>query len=197
MPTTPPIETTQDLVVALLGAGASVQDTQILPAMAGLPNGKVFLVGNERVDVYEFETAAAREQALAGLLDDGQLGPDLWSSGRLIVAYGGTDGATIALLSGFMGDVVDLPGGAAGAPYPPAVAAAMSYVAAARGIDPGSLAVLQYEAEDWPDGCLGLGQANESCAAVVTPGWKVVLELEGSRLTLRTDELGTTVRAEP
>ena len=42
-------------------------------------------------------------------------------------------------------------------------------------------------ARDWPDSCLGLGQANEGCADVVTPGYLIVL---GDGFRYRADKAG-------
>ena len=38
---------------------------------------------------------------------------------------------------------------------------------------------------DWPDSCLGMGGANESCAAVITPGWRVTARVNGQEYTLQ------------
>jgi hypothetical protein len=101
------------------------------------------------------------------------------------------------LLSGLLGDVLDLPGEAAVEPYPPAVAAAVGWLAERLGLDPGELIVLDYAPAEWPDACLGLPEADEMCAGVITPGWQVVLEAGGAEYRLRTDELGTVIREEP
>lgn len=49
---------------------------------------------------------------------------------------------------------------------------------------------------EWPDACLGLGEPDEQCAQVVTPGWQVTVRAGGQDYFVRTDEFGTTVRIE-
>lgn len=47
---------------------------------------------------------------------------------------------------------------------------------------------------DWPDACLGLPAEGESCAQVVTPGWKIDVTVNGTQYEVRTNEDGTVVR---
>lgn len=197
LPTGPIIDSTDDLVAALRKAGAEVQETAIPAMLPGLPGGRAYFVGEARIDMFEFESDIARREALDELLRLGGNPPHLWSGGRLLVAYDGTDGATIALISGLMGDVVNLPENAAVEPYPPAVPAAIGWASEMWGVDPGAITVITYETAEWPDSCLGLPEAGEMCATVLTPGWKIELQVGSESITLRTDELGTVVRAEP
>lgn len=46
----------------------------------------------------------------------------------------------------------------------------------------------------WPDSCLGLPEPDEVCAQVVTPGYEVVLAVDGVNYTYHTN-LATEVRA--
>jgi hypothetical protein len=46
----------------------------------------------------------------------------------------------------------------------------------------------------WPDSCLGLPEPDEVCDQLVTPGYKVVLSLDGETYTYHTDS-GTNFRA--
>jgi hypothetical protein len=78
-----------------------------------------------------------------------------------------------------------------------------AYVNAARRWLAGELPVpaaqVKYIADEpaeWSDSCLGLGKANESCAAVVTPGYKITLEVNGTQYIVRTDETAQVVRLE-
>jgi hypothetical protein len=48
-------------------------------------------------------------------------------------------------------------------------------------------------AKDWPDACLGVPGRGEACAQVITPGYEMVLDLEGAHYFYHTDE-GTNVR---
>jgi hypothetical protein len=47
--------------------------------------------------------------------------------------------------------------------------------------------------QQWPDACLGVPEEGEACAQVITPGFEIVLELEGAHYTYHTDE-DSTVR---
>lgn len=61
-------------------------------------------------------------------------------------------------------------------------------------IDPATIQVVSVEKVEWSDGCLGLGQANESCIAVITPGYKITLNVAGQEYVIHTDEGGSQVR---
>jgi len=65
------------------------------------------------------------------------------------------------------------------------------------GISLDQIEIETVEQRDWPDSCLGLGEPDESCAQVVTPGWLVVFNLDGQEYRFRADEAGTTIRQEP
>jgi hypothetical protein len=47
---------------------------------------------------------------------------------------------------------------------------------------------------NWRDSCLELGGPEESCAQVITPGWRIVVRADEKEYEVRTDELGTQVR---
>jgi hypothetical protein len=47
---------------------------------------------------------------------------------------------------------------------------------------------------EWTDSCLGLGGPAESCLQAVTPGYKVILAVEGKQYEIHTDESGSAVR---
>jgi len=54
--------------------------------------------------------------------------------------------------------------------------------------------IIKIEQERWPDACLGLSQPDEACAAVITPGWRVALEVNGQEYEVRTNETGSIMR---
>lgn len=79
---------------------------------------------------------------------------------------------------------------------PPAAALeAQAWLAEQLDIDVTQVEMVDAEQIEWPDSCLGLGQANESCAAVITPGWSLLFEVEGQQYEVRTDETGTVIRS--
>lgn len=204
LPPTRPIDSTGDLLRALEAAGAAPSLTQgdLQSGLGG--TGSVLRVGAAEIQAYEYSSQQEREALAGRLSQDGRqldgrpLGwqgePHLWATGRLLVAYVGTDGGLILLLNGLLGDPFTIPGAGADEPYPPAVPAAMQALAQELGRTPEEIKVVRYEQADWPDVCLGLPREGEQCAQVVTPGWKVMLSLDGADYELHTDEFGIQVR---
>lgn len=81
---------------------------------------------------------------------------------------------------------------------PPQVAAEIqNQVSETLGVSLEDIQITGVEQMEWPDSCLGLGQANESCAQVVTPGWLVVFTIKGEEFRYRVNETGTMIRQEP
>jgi len=203
-PEGPRIDSVEDLVAALREAGEEVAETGTAATAGSLAGGQELSVGGERVLAFEFESVAAREAATTAWMEDEAEGLSstdavlsVWARGRIFVVYRGFDGGLVALLSGLLGDPLTLPQGALIEPYPPAVAAAIGWLAESIDTDPGQVAVLEYTPADWPDSCLGLSGPGEACLQVITPGWRVVLQAGGVEYALRTDEFGTVIRAEP
>lgn len=201
---TPPPASAQDVLAALEVAGASVAETAIMPFLRVKTPGRVWQVNESLIQLYEFESVAAREAVSQGFSPDGRtldgeplpwVGlPHVWALGRVIVAYDGTDGGTILLLSGLLGDPLTSGTAEAAGPYPPAVTAAIDALAAALNVDPGTILVLTYEPAEWPDACLGVPSSGEACAQVTTPGWRVTLQAAGETHPVHTDDLGLAVR---
>lgn len=62
---------------------------------------------------------------------------------------------------------------------------------------PGQLRLVSLTQETWRDSCLGLGQANESCAQIlIENGWRVVMTDGRQTWSYRSDATGRTVRLE-
>ena len=203
LPSSRPIQDAGDLLRALQEAGAEPGLTQgDLQAALG-ESGSVLRVDEAEIQVYEYPSQADREAVSErigpdGLLEGGTLiwqgHPNIWGTGRLIVAYVGTDGGVILLLSGLLGDPLTASGSAVDEPYPPAVLAAMQSLAQELGREPAELQVVTYREAEWPDGCLGLAAEGESCTQAVTPGWQVIVAVAQVEYEMRTDELGLLVR---
>lgn len=82
-----------------------------------------------------------------------------------------------------------------GSALPPQVVLdAQQWLATQLGLATQQVQIVDVEQVQWPDSCLGLGRPNESCAAVVTPGWKAVFSVNGTTYEVRTDETGSTIR---
>lgn len=77
---------------------------------------------------------------------------------------------------------------------PEAAIKARDFLAAQLGISTDEITVVRAEAVEWSDSCLGLGQADEICAQMITPGYKVILEVKGSQYELHTDQNGENIR---
>lgn len=188
-------------------AGAEVsQSNETSPDAFGVA-GTTLLVNRQPVWVYSFADASAREAAAGALSPDGMSfageelawpsRPSIWGVDRLLVVYAGIDGATILLLDGLLGDPLTLSAAEAPEPYPPSVAAGIGAVADELGVAPQSIEVTSFEPRTWPDSCLGLPEGDEVCTPSPVPGWSIVLMVDSSRITLRTDDIGAIVRREP
>jgi hypothetical protein len=82
-------------------------------------------------------------------------------------------------------------------PLPPeqrAFEAAREVLAGQLGLDPLAIRLVETTPVDWPDACLGLPVAGESCAQVVTSGFRVVVETGGTSYEFRTNRDGSLVR---
>jgi hypothetical protein len=60
-----------------------------------------------------------------------------------------------------------------------------------------SLSVTAATPEDWPDGCLGLGGADDICAFAIVPGWAVTVSQGDRTWAYRTDADGLVIKVEP
>ena len=76
----------------------------------------------------------------------------------------------------------------------PAVVATRQDLAARLEQAPEDVQVVSVTPTEWPDACLGAGEEDEVCAEVITPGYEVVLRLNETQYTYRTDQTGANVR---
>jgi hypothetical protein len=74
---------------------------------------------------------------------------------------------------------------------------AQQQMAAHLGVRAEDVEIISSEQVEWPDACLSLGGAAESCAQVVTPGWRVVVNVNGQPYEIHTDETGANIRVAP
>jgi hypothetical protein len=200
----PRIVTADDLVEAIQDTGAATIDLGEAPGNGFGVAGKRIGADSAEIEVFEYESEDAREAvssmiapeatAVGGIPMAWPDRPHIWAAGRLIVVYVGTDGGTVLLLEGILGDPITEEGEAGEAPYPPAVTAAIRSLSQELGLDPGAVEVLGYEQTGWPDTCLGLPGPEEACGEVITSGWRIRLRAGGAEYELRTDALGTAVR---
>ncbi len=205
-PSGPPrIETADDLTEAVQDLGTTTLDVGEAAADGFGVVGRRIQIGSAEIEAYEYESVEGREAvsstippeatSIGGLPAAWADRPHIWTAGRLIVVYVGTDGGTVLLLSSLMGDSITESEQAGEAPYPPAVTAAIRSLSQVLGLDPGAIEVTGYEEVDWPDTCLGYPGPGEACAEVVTPGWRVTLRAGGETHELHTDLIGSEVRS--
>jgi hypothetical protein len=197
------LTTAEGLAGMLSEAGAIVESSDTAPPQSFDAQAARSLEVN-REPVYVFEYALAGEaQAIAQRLSEAEEPlpwegrVSIWSAGRLLVVYPGTDGGVQLLLGGLLGDpLTALPEGPE-EPYPPAVPAAIAAWAEAQGLDPSSVEVISYLPAEWSNGCLGLPGPDESCAPGTVSGWIVELRTGDQLGTAHTDDLGQQVRLMP
>lgn len=61
-------------------------------------------------------------------------------------------------------------------------------------VDPDTITLVSVERVRWPDGCLGVQTPGMMCTMVITPGYRVILEVGGKQYEYHTDETGDVVR---
>ncbi|HZJ23194.1 MAG TPA: hypothetical protein VFD54_07790 [Anaerolineales bacterium] len=76
----------------------------------------------------------------------------------------------------------------------PAQRAAIAVLSENLGLPADKITMVSTEAVDWPDECFGIVIEGLSCAPVITPGFRVVLEANGRQVEYRTNEDGTQLR---
>ncbi len=63
-------------------------------------------------------------------------------------------------------------------------------------VDASAIEVAELESTLWRDSCLGLANEGEMCAEALTPGFRIVLTVDGQKHVLHTDETGANIRQE-
>lgn len=115
----------------------------------------------------------------------------------VIVALLVLAGAALVACGGAAGEEpipVEPDGGIGTSPQDPAVAEAQRVLAEQLGVSVDDIEVVMTEPVEWADACLELGEADEMCAQVITPGWRVTLSVNGEQYEVRTDDTGANVR---
>jgi len=87
-----------------------------------------------------------------------------------------------------------------GTPTPteiPAAEAARQLLAQQSGSALEAVTITSVEPVDWSDACLGVTQPDVMCAQVITPGYRVTLQLEGQEYVFHTDAAGVQVVPAP
>jgi hypothetical protein len=194
-----------DLVAALQAAGVTVTpggdvDQPLIPV-----KGHLITINGADVQVFEFQDDATRQQVSDTILQaqnsvdtslpSGVTLPNVWAKGRLIVVYVGDDQATITTLSKILGNTITQTPAAA---VPPQVTlAAQNRLAAALGVPANQVQLVSAAQVQWPNTCLGLTPPGAACADMVTPGWRLIFNVNGQQYEVRTNETASLVRWQP
>lgn len=72
--------------------------------------------------------------------------------------------------------------------------AATAFLAGELNVPESEIAVVSAEMVEFSDSCLGLGGPAESCLQVITPGWIIMVDVNGQSYEVHTDETGQQVR---
>ena len=80
---------------------------------------------------------------------------------------------------------------------PAAVSTARSMLARHLGIAEASISVVSYEYVEWPSACLGIEKPGQMCATVITPGYRVILSVDGRTYRVHTNQSGSSVGIVP
>jgi hypothetical protein len=75
----------------------------------------------------------------------------------------------------------------------PAQLAALQRLTQRLGVPVSEVNLLSTEAVDWPDSCLGIVQPDALCAAVVTPGFRIIFDVNGATYEFHTNRDGSVV----
>lgn len=194
---------TAELVDGLREAGAQVEISGSVEQPFFPVSGQVLEVNGSQVQVFEFADQNGRRQVSDTISSSGdQIGtslpswidqPNFWADGRLIVLYVGQNQSLIDLLSSVLGQPITEPRETGDLP-PKAVIDGQRILADELGVEIINVQLIEVERMDWTDSCLGLGRPEEGCLAVITPGWRAIFEIDGTRYEVRTDETGEAIR---
>lgn len=78
-----------------------------------------------------------------------------------------------------------------------ATAAVRAQAAKDLGVAEGVIDIIRVTEAQWPDGCLGIGEADQMCIMMLTPGYEVTVTGNQETVVYRTDQAGTVVKMEP
>ena len=74
------------------------------------------------------------------------------------------------------------------------VEAAVKFAAAELGVDVAAIQVVSVEEATWRNSCLGVDRLNEMCMDVITPGFRVVLSVDGQEIAVHTNQDASALR---
>lgn len=92
------------------------------------------------------------------------------------------------------GDQTSQPAEDSWAGAPAAALRARDHLAQRLGLGVNVLKLVSAEQIDWPDACMGIETPGVMCAQVITPGYKVILDVNGRQYEYHTNRSGDVVR---
>jgi hypothetical protein len=201
-PTGQEVSTTNELVGSLEESGMTANivgdvNQPFIPVA-----GRLLQINGQDVQVYEFPGTQERQRVSDTIAREGFTiqgvapgvqDPHVWAQGRLIVIYVGQDQTTVNTLNSFLGETIRFEREAP-AVAPEAVLEAVAALAARVGVPAQQVQVVEFNQVEWRDSCLGAAEPNEACLTVITPGYQAILEVNGTRYEVRTDQTGSNIR---
>lgn len=67
-------------------------------------------------------------------------------------------------------------------------------VAQMYGTDAAQVEVVTVEEVQWPDSCLGVNKTDEMCLQVITPGYRIILRVNGQQVEVHTNADASAIR---
>jgi hypothetical protein len=100
----------------------------------------------------------------------------------------------LAFLAVACSPTTSTPGTTAGELHPEVANNVIQYVNQRLDQEIHNLQVQQVERVEWPNACLGLPQQDEVCAQVITPGYRIVADINGQQYEIHTGLQGNKIR---
>lgn len=175
----------QGVAAAPTSLGQALQEAVVLENfVTAAYAGVIPLLDRERLiaDVIGIHSVEARHAAWLSTLIGGDPYPD-----AIDVAL--SPEVVVARLERISQDGSATPTVAGGAP-----ATVLDAIAAELGVAPEAIQVTRAEAVEWPDTSLGCPRPGEVYAQVITPGFLLVIDVEGDAVEFHSDERGNVVR---
>lgn len=202
MTETPEVGNYTELLSALQASGATVSETgQLEQTFFGVAAQLIQINGND-VQIYEFADAQAQSQARNTISETGYVigtsqitwidQPHFWAQDRLLVLYVGQNQEIINILTSLLGKPINEPDMTETTLA--AVTAAIDQLSSALAVAATEVEVISFKQQEWPDGCLGLAEADEMCTQAIVPGWQVILSIVEQQYEVRTNNTGSVVR---
>lgn len=69
----------------------------------------------------------------------------------------------------------------------------IDYLQNELGVSADKIKIVSIEAVDWPDSCLGIENPDVMCMQVITPGYKVISDVNNEKYEIHTDKAGKTM----